>query len=350
MKSVVFKQVSWILIGILLCSPFLAPIQVIAEKKQSPNQVNIYFFHSNTCPHCKSESKYLDSIEKKYSYVKVYRYEIHEAKNQTVLAKVEEIYAMKASSVPITIIGNQLYHGYNEETSPLKFGKTIDYFAQYGYQDQLGEYLNIEVLPQYPTKTTNPSLKEYIQTNKNYHLIGSLETDQLDIPMNTLILGILTKLNLISILSISIALLLLQKIKNIKTKIIYLGVYLILSFSSLNMLFFLRFPFNLVVLVAIILFLLVDILKKSKNLTSINRTRNILLLLAAVESSIEYYLSKNYISIFQNILTLYPLTIEKTIFHYISYIWTMGIIYILEVFLLQFILKKITRRQKNFLK
>ena len=47
------------------------PFSVRASEK---NTVNIYFFHSNTCSHCKAEEKFLKKLEKNYDYVKVYRY------------------------------------------------------------------------------------------------------------------------------------------------------------------------------------------------------------------------------------------------------------------------------------
>ena len=51
---------------------------VFADTK---NSVNIYFFHSNTCSHCKAENNFLKSIEKQYDNVNVYRYEVHDEKN-----------------------------------------------------------------------------------------------------------------------------------------------------------------------------------------------------------------------------------------------------------------------------
>ena len=50
-------------------------------KAEEKNLVNIYFFHSNTCPHCKAERKLLDELENKYNNIKIYSYEISEEKN-----------------------------------------------------------------------------------------------------------------------------------------------------------------------------------------------------------------------------------------------------------------------------
>ena len=37
--------------------------------------VDLYLFHSSTCPHCKEERKYLKTLEKKYSYLNIHYYE-----------------------------------------------------------------------------------------------------------------------------------------------------------------------------------------------------------------------------------------------------------------------------------
>ena len=39
------------------------------------NLVNIYFFHSNTCSHCKAEGKLLEELMNEYDNIKIYKYE-----------------------------------------------------------------------------------------------------------------------------------------------------------------------------------------------------------------------------------------------------------------------------------
>ena len=45
---------------------------------ESDNLVNIYFFHSDSCSHCKEETKFLEKILGNYPNVKMNKYEIHD--------------------------------------------------------------------------------------------------------------------------------------------------------------------------------------------------------------------------------------------------------------------------------
>ena len=71
------------------------------------NTVNIYFFHSYTCPHCKSESKLLEELEKTYDNINIYKYEISEANNTELLSQVGELFNTKITGVPFTVIGKK---------------------------------------------------------------------------------------------------------------------------------------------------------------------------------------------------------------------------------------------------
>ena len=79
------------LILIILTILFLIPINInalsndytdvvasIVGEKLEENKINIYLFHSESCPHCKEEIKYLDTlIEGKYKdKINVYKYEV----------------------------------------------------------------------------------------------------------------------------------------------------------------------------------------------------------------------------------------------------------------------------------
>ena len=49
------------------------------------NLVNIYLFHSNTCPHCQEEIKTLEEFLKEYDNIKIYKYEISDDANLELL-------------------------------------------------------------------------------------------------------------------------------------------------------------------------------------------------------------------------------------------------------------------------
>ncbi len=180
---------------ILITFFMLLPIVRADDEK---NLVNIYFFHSNTCPHCKKEEKLLQQLEDEYDNIKIYRYEISTDKGKEYLAEAEELYDFMLTGTPVTIIGNKVYAGYNQTDSKEKFKGTIDYFSQYGYIDELGQMIGLP-LPSYEVNANQMSLKDYLNDYGNYKLkiplIGEIETKNLTLPIVSIVIGLLDGFN-----------------------------------------------------------------------------------------------------------------------------------------------------------
>ena len=223
MISTLKKYLQLLLIVLLL-------LALPVNAKETQNLVNIYFFHSKDCIHCNEEIKFLNSIEKKYDNVKIYRYEIHDEENNEKRQDVINLYDLRSNGVPITIIGDTPYIGYSENTSNKKYIKTIEYYSRYGYEDKVGTLFNIDKLPTYELDNNAKSLKEFIKEYGNYKLIGNIYTDKLDTTSNSIILGVLSQINIINISLIIIVVLLLEKIKKTKEKTLLLSTYFIILF------------------------------------------------------------------------------------------------------------------------
>lgn len=80
----------------------------------SAKDVNLYLFHSSTCPHCKEERTYLKELKKKYDYLNVKEYEVHDS--ISVTEQVRDGLGIKESYVPITIIGSDYIIGFSSAT------------------------------------------------------------------------------------------------------------------------------------------------------------------------------------------------------------------------------------------
>ena len=92
------KKFLFIIICLLSFIPF-----VCAEK------VTINLFYSSTCPHCKAEKLFLDTLDD----VEVRRYEVSAYPSLT--KEVMKNLNIKESSVPITIVGSDYIIGYSDE-------------------------------------------------------------------------------------------------------------------------------------------------------------------------------------------------------------------------------------------
>lgn len=73
------------------------------------SDVTIYLFHSDSCPHCKSEREFLSTLDN----VDIKMYEVTDYSK--LLTKVRDKLNIKENSVPITIIGSDYVIGYNED-------------------------------------------------------------------------------------------------------------------------------------------------------------------------------------------------------------------------------------------
>lgn len=224
------KKITLILFLILSILTFYK-INMEAKAEETKNLVNIYFFHSNTCSHCKEENKFLSELKKDYSNIKIYKYEIHESLSREILKQVEELYQQKITSVPLTIIGNKVYTGFSEKNK-LEFRKTIEYYSKYGYEDELGKILNLK-LPTYNINKEDISLDKFNKKYHNYNLLG-LKTDNIEPSTISLLLGILNSLYMLSVLGIILVSLITFKIKTPKNKLIS-QIFYITTFSILTL-------------------------------------------------------------------------------------------------------------------
>lgn len=173
---------------LIICFCILIPT-VQAEDK---NLVNIYLFHSDTCPHCREEIKLLDELEKEYDNIKIYKFEISEEENSLFFSKIANIYNVKTTSVPFTIIGNKTFSGYNSENTKKNFIAAIDYYSKYGYDDKIAQ-LNGYETSTFDIDENAPNINEYLKDYGNYSftlpIIGQVNTKNLAIPIIAIIMG-----------------------------------------------------------------------------------------------------------------------------------------------------------------
>ena len=184
------KKILFILILFILNISF-----VQADDK---NLVNIYLFHSDTCPHCKEEIHYLDSILEKYDNVKLYMYEIGDSENLALLNEAASLYDTSVSGTPFTIIGDKYFKGFSYENYYDRFIATIEYYSENGYVDHFGEYLGNVELPKYQINENNVDVEEYIKekTEHKISLFGKqINLRNVTLPFVSILIGLVDGFN-----------------------------------------------------------------------------------------------------------------------------------------------------------
>lgn len=108
MKKIIF-------LGLIFGGLFSANFFINSSlKAQEPNKVRLYFFHTSTCPHCKEEGKFLEKIKKEYPTLEIQSFLLDEEKNVSIFKKVINKYNL-SGGVPVTIIGEEVIVGFNNE-------------------------------------------------------------------------------------------------------------------------------------------------------------------------------------------------------------------------------------------
>ncbi|MBR2828751.1 MAG: hypothetical protein IKE70_05920 [Bacilli bacterium] len=134
-------------IVILAFFVFFFPIVGFAKE----NNITMYLFHGDGCPHCAEEMDFIPSL-KKYKNLKIKKYETwYNEENADLLKKVLEAYSINRIGVPATIIGDTIIMGFGEGTGN-RIERAIEYYSNHPYIDQVsriqkGTFKNEEFNP-----------------------------------------------------------------------------------------------------------------------------------------------------------------------------------------------------------
>ena len=316
---------------------FLIPYSIYA--KTNKNTVNIYFFHSDTCSHCKEENQILKEIENLYENVSIYRYEMHDEKNKIILNEVKNTYNISTTGVPITIIGNQIYTGFSKEKSTIKFIKSIEYYSKYTYEDKVMKIINPNYISNYHESPYiyRESFKKFTKQYKNYNLLG-LRTDDLTPSITAIILGVLSEINIITVISIILVFIVLSKIGGEKNKILLLAFYLcctiLLKINSVVKNNYITLAIDIILLTIF----MINIFKYYKTKKRQNIAIDIFIILSIIEEYFTTIINNKYILILKDIATLNLLSGLDKIYYYANYLMCIilfNITFILIVYLFQ---------------
>ncbi len=193
------KKISKLLLVFII---FIANISLVLADSDK-NLVNIYLFHSNTCPHCKDEIKFLNQVKNNHDNVRIYMYEIGDDDNLKMLNAVAELYDTPVSGTPFTVIGDKYFKGFSYESYHERFMAAIEYYSDNGYTDRVGEYIGGIELPTYQIKTDttendNQSVDDYIEekTNRKINIFkNEVNLKNMTLPVIAILIGLVDGFN-----------------------------------------------------------------------------------------------------------------------------------------------------------
>lgn len=178
---------------------------------QDNYKLEINFFYSETCLHCKAEQKFLDGIEQKYSEVKIIRHSVSQAQCREILVDLCRKYNIEKylGLVPITFVEEEFFLGFDDEN---RIGKKIEESIQRQLKD----------------------LKPDNNKDNKIHLpiIGEVDLTKYSLPAQAIILGFFDGFNVCS-LGALILILGLVLILRSRSKIFIFGGLFILTTATI---------------------------------------------------------------------------------------------------------------------
>ena len=158
---------------------------IVGEKKSET--VTIYFFHSDTCSHCKAEKKFLESIKKDYPNLVIRSYEVSSSTNYDYMKIAKDRMGSTSTGVPFTVIGDEFFNGYMASIGS-RMKATLDSY----YNDNTEVETPILEEPKLEEKE-EPKKEE--NTEYDIPLLGKIDAKEASIPLIAIILGFIDGFN-----------------------------------------------------------------------------------------------------------------------------------------------------------
>ena len=123
---------------------FFFSFSVSAKEK---NEITLYLFYGDGCPHCASEKEFLSDIEDDYDKFNIVKYEVWKnSDNQELLKKVRNGLKIEDNGVPVTIIGDTVIVGWSDSLEG-KVKRAIDFYQSNDYVDVVDSINNGTYFP-----------------------------------------------------------------------------------------------------------------------------------------------------------------------------------------------------------
>lgn len=117
-RRAVLAHAGWPLAALLAVLPAVVVLSA-AGAAAAADPPTVYFFWGQGCPYCERESAFLAQLAVRYPQVRIEAYEVwYDAANRALMfAMLQERNVASQGSVPVTIIGDRVWIGFNDATA-----------------------------------------------------------------------------------------------------------------------------------------------------------------------------------------------------------------------------------------
>jgi len=96
----------------------LGAVEYANATEPDPQKTDVYFLWKDGCPHCEREKDFLERWEGEDARVRVHYLEIsREPRNYEVFAGLVRHFGIERPGVPLTVIGETFFNGYNDDST-----------------------------------------------------------------------------------------------------------------------------------------------------------------------------------------------------------------------------------------
>jgi thiol-disulfide isomerase/thioredoxin len=174
--------------SLLHCFIILLLAFILVNPLRAQEKIKIYFFWSQSCPHCAREKVFLTKLVKEYPQLELISLETGRPETIKIWQEAGEKLNTRIGATPFTLIGNRYFVGYlSDETTGEQIKATVVQALEDGCSDILEETVADSV-------SCQPEEKEMVEVIK-LPLLGEIRTRDVSLPLLTLVVGLLDGFN-----------------------------------------------------------------------------------------------------------------------------------------------------------
>ena len=166
---------------------------------QTSDEVSIYLFWGDGCPHCAKAKPFLEELAKSNPNIKYFNYEIYyNDANQEIFRQVAQGFGFEPRSVPTIFIGEKYWEGYSDEIRD-DISRTVEDYLANGSRDKVNEILSGITPTQAIEPAVTPTAEPLRDNEIKIPLIGKVDLSQKSLFLSTLLIAFVDGVNPCSI-------------------------------------------------------------------------------------------------------------------------------------------------------
>lgn len=246
---------------ILLALLLFAGLLFSGGRANAADQVTIYFFWGQGCPHCEHEKEFLSELQSEYPQIAVRDFEVwNNSENRQILIDVGGKLNIEIAGVPFTVVGDKHFIGwYDENSTGTAIEEAVKKAIDSGCSDIVAPIVNPEIDPGENGSCGNNGKTE-IPEKINVPFLGAIGVKDFSLPVLAVVLGALDGFNPCAMWTLLFLISLLLGMENRKRMWIlgcsFIGasalVYFLFMSAWLNLLLFVGFIVWVRIIVALV--------------------------------------------------------------------------------------------------